>query len=202
MVPEFVEWKKIFRLHRDFEITEKIDGTNGVILWVDESNSPYGLAEVDGLTVFAGSRSRWLNPDADNFGFAGWVRDNADRLRGLGPGYHFGEWAGRGIQRGYGLADRRFLLFDHQRHTKLQEASGWSIPVSCVPFYGMWNGSGLNAKVEEVLDFLRTKGSLLNDFPQAEGIVLKHTQSGARFKVLLEGDSIPKSMRSTEVCHV
>ena len=42
-------------------VTEKIDGTNGVV-----------LVQEDG-TVVAGSRSRWIVPLADNFGFAAWV---------------------------------------------------------------------------------------------------------------------------------
>ena len=33
----------------------------------------------------------------------------------LEPGRHFGEWWGRGIQRGYGLTERRFSLFNVSR---------------------------------------------------------------------------------------
>jgi hypothetical protein len=46
--PEFKEFKKIPRLSREIIITEKIDGTNGVI-YIDENNN-----------IFAGSRNRWL----------------------------------------------------------------------------------------------------------------------------------------------
>lgn len=201
-MPEFVEWKKIYRLHREWEITEKIDGSNGVLYWSDEVNSPLRLAEVDGLALFAGSRNRWLSEDADNFGFAKWAVANAAALRGLGPGYHFGEWMGLGIQRGYGLPDRRFLLFDFARHEKLQAEAGWTIPVGAVPFLGMAHGEFLNEKAQETVTLLRGKGSFINDFPKAEGIVIRHTQSNARFKILLDGDNQPKSMTMREVAHV
>ena len=53
------------------------------------------------------------------FGFARWVETNRERLITLlGPGLHFGEWWGSGIQRGYGLTkgDKRFSLFNVERH--------------------------------------------------------------------------------------
>ena len=65
----------------------------------------------------AGSRTRWITPKADNFGFARWVEGNARELMALGEGIHFGEWFGSGIQRGYGLVngDKRFALFNTGR---------------------------------------------------------------------------------------
>jgi len=68
--------------------------------------------------VLAGSRSRWLQPGKqDNFGFAGWVAANAEALVALlGPGRHFGEWWGGGIQRKYGLGAKRFSLFNVSRY--------------------------------------------------------------------------------------
>ncbi|MGR6999960.1 hypothetical protein ACU686_20760 [Yinghuangia aomiensis] len=66
--------------------------------------------------IRAGSRSRWIHPGDDNYGFASWVRDNAEELAaGLGVGAHYGEWYGRRIQRGYGLTDRAFALFNAAR---------------------------------------------------------------------------------------
>ncbi len=82
--------------------------------------------EVRHLYVFAGSRNRWLTPATDgvgrskgddNFGFATWVRDNAEELvKLLGAGRHYGEWWGRKIGRTYGLEGRRFSLFNVTRY--------------------------------------------------------------------------------------
>ena len=100
---EFTEFPKMARLSRDVIITEKIDGTNAQVCIGEDG------------TLLAGSRSRWITPADDNFGFAAWVEAHREELLTLGPGRHFGEWWGSGIQRGYGLMDRRFSLFNVQR---------------------------------------------------------------------------------------
>ena len=102
---DFKEFPKMPRLSREIIVTEKIDGTNAqvAVAELDGYSSPGAVWEGDGLAIYAGSRTRWITPEADNFGFAAWVRDNAEELATLGPGNHFGEWWGRGIQRGYGL---------------------------------------------------------------------------------------------------
>lgn len=208
-MPEFVEWKKIYRLHRNFEITEKIDGTNGVLLWSPDYNDEFMLAaaknedrDFEDLFLYAGSRNRWVTPASDNFGFARWAQENAEALKPLGQGYHFGEWMGLGIQRGYGLPEKRFLLFDVNRWEKLQEAAEGTIPVGHVPLLDIVNGEKLNETVEHWLDYLHEFGSSYNEFSNPEGIVIKHTQSGTRFKILLDGDSQPKTMKMTEVTNV
>jgi len=94
--PEFRTFNKISRLSRNIVITEKIDGTNGLI-FIDENNN-----------IFAGSRNRWLNEHSDNHGFYHWFADNKEELLKLGKGYHYGEFWGKGIQRGYGLEEKRF----------------------------------------------------------------------------------------------
>ena len=91
---EFIEFPKIFRLSREIIVTEKIDGTNAQV-FVDE----------DACSVRAGSRNRWITPETDNFGFAAWVRDHGEELRGLGPGRqvadhgNFGRMDFDGLQR-------------------------------------------------------------------------------------------------------
>jgi len=100
MTPEFRAWPKIKRDPVWMRVTEKIDGTNGCIV-------------VTAHGVFAQSRKRLITPQQDNFGFAAWVQANEEALYALGPGYHYGEWYGLGIQRGYGLDHRRFALFGH-----------------------------------------------------------------------------------------
>lgn len=104
MLPEFKSFTKIPRLSREIVITEKIDGTNACI-YIDETTNE----------MLVGSRTRWITPQSDNFGFAAWVEQNKEELYKLGPGYHYGEWWGKGIQRGYGLNERRFSLFNISR---------------------------------------------------------------------------------------
>ena len=55
---EFVKFDKIARLSRTIVITEKIDGTNGLIAIGDDGEFQVG------------SRSRWITPENDNMGFA------------------------------------------------------------------------------------------------------------------------------------
>src|SRR5882724_1551391 len=98
MNDNFEPFPKIGRLKRDCLVTEKIDGTNAQVFIVHDSGfeNNEAVAKVDNHYIYAGSRSRWLQPGktTDNFGFAGWVNDNAAELVKLGPGRHFGEWWG------------------------------------------------------------------------------------------------------------
>lgn len=175
-VPEFKEFAKIPRFRRDVVITEKIDGTNAQVFVRD-----------DGL-VLAGSRKRWLTPDSDNFGFCAWVNANADELRKLGPGRHFGEWWGPGIQRGYGVAARRFSLFN---------VAKWSDdavrPACCHVVPVLYEGPWDKGEVAQVLDEFREYGSRASiGFMRPEGIVIYHTASGHLYKMTLENDDKPK----------
>ncbi len=174
--PPFVVFPKISRLNREVIITEKIDGTNACV-HVGE----------DGI-VTAGSRTRWITPEADNFGFARWVAEHADELRtGLGLGLHFGEWWGAGIQRRYGLAEKRFSLFNVSKWTDDVR------PTCCHVVPTLARGVGLHVPVAEALAVLREMGSAAAPgFMKPEGIVVFHTASSALFKVTLEKDEAPK----------
>lgn len=86
--PDFEGFPKTSRYSRGCIITEKLDGTNAQVFVTDDGR------------LYAGSRNRWITPEDDNYGFAKWVRANAEELKLLGPGRHFGEWWGNGIQRG------------------------------------------------------------------------------------------------------
>jgi hypothetical protein len=104
---EFKEWPKIPRggNTETITITEKIDGTNSCVI-LDE----------DGTLVGCQSRKRLIEPGNDNFGFATWAHEHAEELRSMGEGYHYGEWAGPGIQKNpHGLDERRFMLFNTAR---------------------------------------------------------------------------------------
>ena len=58
MTPEFIPFPKIARLSRLAIVTEKIDGTNAQVTITEDGD------------IFAGSRSRWITPEDDNYGFA------------------------------------------------------------------------------------------------------------------------------------
>jgi len=53
--PEFVPFPKIPRLHKECVVTEKIDGTNGIIYITDDGD------------MFIGSRNRWLSAESDGY---------------------------------------------------------------------------------------------------------------------------------------
>lgn len=202
---DFVRWPKIPRFNREWEITEKIDGTNGILLWSAEYHPEWCLGtgvmadEPDQMYLYAGSRTRWLTRQADNHGFANWASDYAPALATLGKGRHFGEWWGPGIQRRYGLAEKRFSLFDVNKYNDLPMPAN----VTTVPLIARVSAPGLDYKLEGILNDLRSTGSFAAPgFMNPEGIVMRHSQSGERFKVLLEGDEAPKSVNMLGVGNV
>lgn len=168
---------KIPRLRREVIVTEKIDGTNGLI-----------SVAADG-SVRAGSRKRWLTLESDNFGFCAWVTEHAELLAStLGEGRHYGEWYGQGIQRRYGLEEKRFALFNSSRWDDGDLPT--DIGLEVVPVI---TAGPLDQAVENALAQLRLCGSIaVPGFDKPEGIVVWHTASRSYFKVLLEGDALPK----------
>lgn len=178
MKPEipFVEFPKIHRLNRETVITEKIDGTNAQI-YINDT----------GDRVFAGSRSRWITPDEDNFGFARWVAERHDELLKLGPGSHFGEWWGAGIQRRYGLTEKRFSLFNVGRWTDDAIDKYGPRPECCGVVPVLARGVLLDVDVRAVLESLRVGGSVAAPgFDKPEGIVIFHEPSRALYKMTLD----------------
>lgn len=171
---DFSEFPKMARYSREVIVTEKIDGTNAQILITEDGQ------------VLAGSRTRWITPENDNFGFAKWVKEHEEELKGLGVGRHFGEWWGSGIQRGYGLqkGEKRFSLFNTYR---------WSSPEArpecchCVPV--LWRGMMDELNVESQMMELATVGSLASPgFMKPEGIVIFHTAGNFGLKKTFEKD--------------
>lgn len=175
--PEFKSFESISRLKRGCAITEKIDGTNGLI-WIDDNVSE----------VHAGSRNKWVTPQDDNAGWAKWVEDLAEELKRLGPGYHYGEWWGGGIQRRYGLKEKRFSLFNTGRW--LQDGVRHSdVPECCHIVPLLYVGDFSTDTVEACLEKLRTEGSIAAPgFMNPEGVVVYMTQARKLFKVTLDGD--------------
>ena len=175
--PDFVPFQKVPRLRRDCIITEKIDGTNASV----------HITMLE-LKVFPASRTRWITPESDNFGFAAWVRGNEDELRRLGPGTHYGEWWGAGIQRGYGQGTKRFSLFNTSRWEDGPPPAG----VGVVPI--LYQGPFSTDVVERELEDLRSGGSrVAPGFKPAEGVVVYLPAARALFKATLDSDGVPKS---------
>ena len=185
MTVEFKPFDKIPRFNRPAVVTEKLDGTNACVVVVDPlENDPHGDGPED-LQVFAQSRNRLITPESDNFGFARWVKENGDTLRQLGPGYHYGEWWGKGIQRGYGLEEKRFSLFNVSRwHTER--------PSCChvVPLIGRIDRlCDANYLVEQ----LKSNGSYAAPgFMDPEGVIVWSEGAQHYFKITCKNDESPK----------
>lgn len=188
---EFVPFQKISRYSRKVTVTEKIDGTNGCV-FVGEDGE-----------FLVGSRSRWITPGNDNHGFAAWSYEHKEELLQLGPGRHFGEFWGSGIQRGYGLqkGDKRFSLFNVSRWCLYGQepkitVNGEGVEkvqsvlpecVGLVPV--LWEGTFDNLVVGDVLRDLHLFGSVAAPgFMAPEGIVIYHTAAGMYFKKTFKND--------------
>jgi hypothetical protein len=177
---DFQDFPKMARLSREIVITEKLDGTNAQVCIADDG------------TVLAGSRTRWITPSDDHFGFAAWVAEHADELRELGPGRHFGEWWGQGIQRKYGLNEKRFSLFNTSRWGEARPACCHVVPV-------LYRGDFTTEAVSTALERLRTLGSVAAPgFMKPEGVVVFHTAGNVGFKKTLEKDEVPKTLAARQ----
>jgi hypothetical protein len=176
MIEDFESFPKIARLNREIIISEKIDGTNAQI-----------LVSLDG-SVTAGSRKRYIEVGNDNYGFAKWVAENKDELLKLGPGRHFGEWWGAGIQRKYDMKHKVFSLFNTFRWTDPATR-----PDCCDVVPVLYQGPFDHDAIKDALALLRENGSVAAPgFMNPEGIVIFHSAGGYLFKVTLENDEIPK----------
>lgn len=195
-MPEFRGFPKIGRFSKECILTEKIDGTNAqVLIKPHEEDDLWDgnlIGIVDGYSIFAGSRTRWINLKNDNAGFARWVHDNLETVAKLGEGQHFGEFWGFKIGRGYGLpkGDKRFSLFNVSRWTPENTPEG----IYTVPILATGDFNDVNHFVDVAVNLLNTQGSqAAPGFDRPEGIVVFH-ESGALFKKFLtvKEDYIPK----------
>lgn len=189
MVLEFQKWPSIPRLKREMRVTEKIDGTSSCIAIDPEDGS-----------VVCQSRNRIITPDEDNFGFAKWVSENAGVLTDtLGPGRHYGEWWGWGIQRSYGVqrGERTFSLFNVRRW---RDSETWEVHedihlvdgLDVVPI--LYVGAFDVSMIDDINKRLTELGSVAKvGFMKPEGVVVEHLQSRNLYKVLIENDDISKT---------
>jgi hypothetical protein len=189
----FIPFPKVPRLSRECIITEKIDGTNASVYVVNENlmdiegwPKDKAMAPHDGHFLFAGSRKRFITPDEDNFGFARWALHHSEELiTCLGPGSHFGEWWGSGIQRGYGLekGEKRFSLFNTGRWAKE------NTPKCCHVVPILFTGAFTTPAIDHALCSLKATGSAAAPgFFNPEGIIIYHTAANQMFKKTFEGD--------------
>jgi len=197
---EFVGFPKIARYSRECIVTEKIDGTNGQIYIGPDGE------------FLVGSRTRWITAETDNHGFAAWAHAHKDELMQLGPGHHFGEWWGSGIQRGYGLpkGEKRWSMFNVVRwcmhgHTpgvisvdpKTKVAKMQDVLPACVGLVPvLWRGNFDFCPISDLLQRLIVGGSQAAPcFLPPEGIVIFHLAAGVGFKKTIEKDNEPKGAR-------
>lgn len=208
---QFRAWPKTPRLNRNCIVTEKIDGTNSAVIvealeyegdYTDDAVAVVQAPNDVWYGVYAQSRKRLLRPgkSTDNFGFAAWVKENALELAsGLGEGYHYGEWWGSKIQRGYGLDEKRFSLFNvarwHDTHDNTGDFGDDPAPACCYVVPVLTTGTTINAVAEGAIAMLEAEGSYAAPgYDSPEGVVVYHTAARQTFKVTVEGDDAAKGV--------
>jgi hypothetical protein len=171
---EFRAFPKIEKVGRlSMTITQKIHGSNAQAF-------VFQTTEGD-LDLMTGSRNRWITPDDDNFGFAKYVQENRDAFLKLGPGQHFGEWAGPGINSGEGLTEKTFVLFDFARYVDVE------LPPRTVLVPVLYDGPLDHAMIDRAMDKLKTEGSILAPgFMRPEGVVVR--VAGVRYKKVFDAE--------------
>lgn len=134
-----------------FSGTVKLHGTNaGVSL------------DVDSGLIWAQSRENIITPQNDNAGFAFFVETNIDSFKrifdivksqnNITNGYItvFGEWAGKGIQKGVGICniEKSFFIFDIKHSTKVQENEDTKVQWLPIPIV-----KGINPRIWDIEEF-------------------------------------------------
>jgi len=195
----FVGFPKMARLRRECIITEKIDGTQGQVYITEEGK------------MLVGTKNRWISPEDDNYGFAKWAREHEEELMQLGPGHHTGEWWGQGIQRKYGMTEKRWSLFntirwclhggtparipkEDPRIEKYQDV----LPACCHLVPVLYRGVFSTEACNIALFNLKHEGSkAAPGYLKPEGLVVYHLAANICFKQTLEADDVPKNFNKT-----
>lgn len=174
---EFKPWAKIQPWNKvEMTITQKLNGTNGQIV-VTET----------GLLI--GSRTRYLGPTSDNFGFWAWcMHREKELLKTLPVGTYYGEFCGPGIQNGEGLTEKTFILFNPPEGVVLPEGLR-AVPV-------LFKGHPTKHTIDEVTEDLKRHGSyLVPGFMNVEGIVIR---MGSLFKLVFTNEETAWQRPNTE----
>lgn len=154
-------------------ITQKIHGSNAqILIYQTEDGS---------LDLLTGSRTRWITPENDNFGFSRHVHENKQEfIEKLGVGTHFGEWAGPGINSGEGLSEKTFVLFDHWKFSVERQ-----LPPKTVVVPVLYEGPFDLFQIDICMKDLKINGSkLVSGFMRPEGLVVRI--KGERYKVVFD----------------
>jgi len=174
---DFEDFAKIARLSRIMTITEKIDGTNAQIFIGDDGE------------FLTGSRTRWITPEDDNFGFSRWANEHKEELLALGTGRHFGEWWGAGIQRKYGQTEKHFSLFNTAVWLEEFDNARPLCPACCRVVPVLYRGMFDTAFINSTMTGLMASGSIAGDgFPDPEGVVIYHEAARIMFKKTFKKD--------------
>ena len=184
---KFEPFEKIGRLNRNCVISEKIDGTNAQIQFAADGD------------MLVGSRKRQIWPEGtegknkgcDNAGFAGWSYANEKALfEFLGEGRHYGEWCGGKIQRGYGLTEKKFALFNTGRWG---EVPGHLLSVGLCVVPVLYEGEFTTDVVACAMEDLNVQGSFFaKGYMNPEGVVVYHVATKTLFKVTYDHDNTGK----------
>lgn len=195
-------------------ITEKIDGTNGLIeirkdseIKVKDVENIIPSLTYDTKTVVKfGSRNRYLSYQDDNAGFANFYRHYTVRFEDMAkdiiivsnqeanqtndiptekyPLQIYGEWFGQTIQRQYGLKDKFFMPFSTFYAEKLIEYQVPNIIKPTVLYTGKFDW----AVAEGLMHSLLLNGSqVIPGFMRPEGIVIHFPKYNFRLKETFEG---------------
>ncbi len=178
---DFESFGQIKRLSKiEMVITQKIHGTNAQI-FIEAHEDCF---DERSYSIKAGSRTRWVYPGDDNYGFAAWVEANKDELiRCLGVGRHYGE----------GLAKKTLCLFNHGRYNEL--------PPDCVMVPVLYRGPLDLGMVPIVMNRLKEEGSALSPgFMRPEGVVTQF--AGHRYKSVFDAEETQWKKPDKEKCHV
>lgn len=182
----FESYQKIEQIGRLYmTITQKIHGSNAQIL-IESVAHEWQPAECgyQDYNVIAGSRTRWLTPDDDNYGFAQWVMDNRyELIEKLGVGRHYGEWCGKGINAGEGLIEKHFVLFNwHKFRTMPLPSRVMTVPL-------LYSGKFSFNAINEVMEDLKQTGSkLVPGYMKPEGIVIQIDEQ--KYKKVFDDESV------------
>lgn len=171
---EFKPFSKIERIGKlEMSITQKIHGTNAQVFIYKDANGE--------LDLLVGSRTRWITPENDNYGFASFVYGNKQEfIDKLGIGTHFGEWAGPGINSGEGLTEKTFILFDFYKYP---DARPLPPKTKVVPL--LYRGKLDFLQIDKCSNRLLIEGSaLVPGFMRPEGVVI--IIGGIRYKRVFE----------------
>ena len=181
---DFKEFPKIEKLTSvNMLITLKIHGTNASIAIYDETQEDGSIVR----KLKTGSRTKWVTPDNDNYGFARFVQERKDEfIEKLGLGVHYGEFYGLGINSGEGMKTKQLALFDVNRYNN-KETGIQSLPPQVITVPVLYQGPFSLEKIEEMMAELKEKGSpLVPGFMRPEGVVV--TILGKRFKKVFDAE--------------